>query len=314
MEEDKKVSIVILNYNNARDTIECIDSLSKIEYSDFNIIIVDNKSTDNSMEKLCQYINKQFDNSQIIKNLSNTNQLINNTFITLIQSNLNGGYGYGNNIGINYALKNNADYVMILNNDTEVKSNILNQLVNKAENTKDIGILSCKTNFYHNKNMIWFNGGSFNKCTGNITHFNFKEENIGQNNEDKEITFISGCMWFIPKKVLKEVGLINEDYFMYVEDVEYCQRVLEKEYKLFVLKDLLLFHKVGGSQNNNNFSNFTVYYKTKNSVLFFKRFIKKKHCRYLAISFFLIQYIIRLFKNKKLGSLKSLLKGCYNAF
>ena len=133
------VYIILLNYNNYQDTIECFESLNYITYQNYNIVIVDNNSPNNSMINLLKYMEEKEQKYIYYKSkeeaLSSTT---NNSFITLIQSRHNGGYGYGNNIGIKYALNNKADYVLILNNDTIVDKHFLGPLVEKCENDAKI--------------------------------------------------------------------------------------------------------------------------------------------------------------------------------
>jgi len=261
------VSIILLNYNGAEDTIACIDSLLKNLYTNYNIIIVDNNSSDNSMAEIKSYLQLKTSVFSVFNSPDEAMQSQNTQKkFTLLQTNNNNGYGYGNNIGIKYALKNSADYVLILNNDTIVNSNFLEPMVRMCEKDQDIGIVSGKIYFYDKPDTIWFNGGKFSPCTAKVEHFNFNEKDIGQT-PSEPITFISGCMWLIPKKIFNNIGFINEDYFMYVEDLEFCQRVLKKGYTLKVCGDSHILHKAG-SASGGHLSSFSVYWTARNKILF----------------------------------------------
>ena len=203
------VDIVVLNYNGFDDTVECIQSLIKIDYLNYRVVIIDNNSTDNSILEIENFIKKEsyeylfFDSyEEAINNKSQKPKF------SLIQTGCNGGYGFGNNIGIKYALANKSDYILILNNDTIVTSNFLNPMINMFYNNPQIGILGSKIYYYDNPNIIWFNGGKFSKYTSKVTHFDFNNKDSGQNTR-YPITFLTGCVWLIPRNVIKKVGLIN---------------------------------------------------------------------------------------------------------
>ena len=208
-----------------------------------------------------------------------------NIKISLIQSGFNGGYGHGNNIGIKYALNQGADYILVLNNDTIVKPNFLEPMVQMCGKDENIGIASGKIYFYDRPDTIWFNGGRLSPYTAKTEHFNFNEKDVGQI-PMQPITFISGCMWLIPKKVFEDVGFINEEYFMYVEDLEYCTRVLNAGYKLQVVTEGNVYHKVGSS-SGDRWSVFFAYWVSRNKMKFIKDF-KKGACKYTAYVYHII--------------------------
>ena len=265
MTNEPSVYIILLNYNNYKDTIECFESLQNITYKNYRIVIVDNNSPNNSMHYLREYLNRNkykyvyCDSKEMASSFTE-----NNSFTTLIQSGYNGGFGYGNNIGIKYAIKNDTDYVLILNNDTVVNKNFLEPIVNFCENNNDIGIASGKICYYDKPDTIWFNGGTFNPWTSFVKHINFKEKDIGQLPPSK-ITFITGCMMLIPKNIIKKIGLFNEEYFMYVEDLEFCYRVMQKKNKLYVCDESLIKHKVNSKKY---LSKYSAFYIGKNRIKF----------------------------------------------
>lgn len=303
-----KSSIVLLNYNSADDTIGCLQSLFRISYPNYNIVLIDNNSSDDSIEKIRQYLRSKhiyfsYLDTNPAENLTETNRL---PLITIIQSGRNGGYGFGNNIGIKYALAHCADYVLVLNNDTIVDSGFLEPLVEMCEADKKIGIASSKIYFHDSPDVLWFNGGRFLPVTAKVEHVNFKERDIGQKTP-KENTFISGCLWLIPRQVFEKVGFINEDYFMYVEDLEYCHRVLAEGYTLKVCEKSRILHKVGAS-TGGNFSEFSVFWMARNKVMFSTKFVPKI---YWPITFFYLFFLnsMRWIKQKNIVLLKAHFKG-----
>lgn len=260
------VSIILLNYKGAEDTIACLQSLQKITYSNYRIIIADNASPDDSMIQISSYLESQspddmniFDSpSKAVLNSSHPRKF------TLLQTGCNGGYGYGNNIAIKYALKMRTDYVLVLNNDTVVEPLFLEPMVKMCEEDKNIGIVSGQIFYYDKPEVFWFNGGIFNKYSGKTEHIDWGKKNIGQK-PLLDSTFITGCLWLIPKHIFDIVGFINEEYFMYVEDIEFTQRVLENGYALKVSENTRIWHKVGSS-SGAELTEFSVYWMTKNKL------------------------------------------------
>ena len=131
------VYIILVNWNGKRDTLECLESLRSISYSNFKILVVDNASNDGSVEAIRQ----QFQHVEVICNKENLR------------------FAGGNNVGILHALKNSADYVLLLNNDTVVKKNFLSELINIAESDTTIGMTCSKIYYYFDKQLLWFAGG-----------------------------------------------------------------------------------------------------------------------------------------------------------
>lgn len=306
---NKKISIILLNYNGFDDTIECFESLQKITYSNYNIVIVDNNSPDKSMDRISNYMKEKEINFTYQNYSDGLNQ--NNSFMNLIQSGSNGGYGHGNNIGIKYALSNNSDYILLLNNDTLVDKNFLAPLIKYFEDHENIGILASQIFYEDRPTIFWANGGSFNKITGKIRHININEKENGQINSSN-CTFLSGCMWFIPKKIFTEVGYINEDYFMYVEDLEFCQRVISAGYKLRVISESKIWHKVGSS-SGGELTKFSVYWRTKNYLKFMKDHIEIYYWPIHIFTNFFI-FSINIIRNKKIILIKNQLQGIKDFF
>ena len=239
----EKVFIVLLNYNGYKDTIECVNSLEKIITDNIKIIVVDNKSTDNSIEEIEKNINDK---------------------IILLRAEANDGFSAGNNIGIKYALENNADYVLLLNNDTIIEEDFLTPLVSFSNENKDCGCISCRIYYNAERNKIWFDGGDFNPLICRAKHYRFNEEKSDINGIN-EAGFISGCCMLIPTEVIKNIGFMDERYFLYVEDTEYSLRIKKGGYKLYWDSDHKIYHKV--SSTTKNISNMVQFYEIRNRLL-----------------------------------------------
>lgn len=264
-----KVSIILVNFNGDKDTIDCVESLKKISYDNYEIIIVDNNSA--NCQELEAFVN-------------------NNSDIIFLKSKENLGFSRGNNIGIKYAINNNADYVLLLNNDTTVKTDFLDELVSSATNCCECGIVSGKILFYDFPEKIWFAGGRLDLNKASIQHIKSDELN---DKKDKTITFATGCLMLIPRNVIEKVGMLSEEFFMYSEDVEYCCRVQKSNYKIIYNPNSVIYHKVGLSSGGRG-SKFSQYYRTRNDMIVLSKWATNKKKAY----FF---YILRLVKRILVG-------------
>lgn len=302
------VYVVILNFNGFKDTNECIFSVLKATYVNIRIIVIDNLSTDGSIGSITSFFNE---NNLLYTHFKSLDEAFNcpsnNNKITLIEAGENKGYGHGNNVGIKFALKNKADYIAVLNNDTLVDSDFIEPLVKACQEDENIGIASGMIYFYPEVNRIWYAGGSYSKITMTTKHFNYNLI-CPKEKESLDVSFVSGCFWFIPASVFDAVGLINENYFMYVEDVEFCHRALSAGFKLKYISDSVIYHKVGASSGRN--SEFSVYWTSKNTIRFIFECLPR---RYLLISlpYYIVRKSLSCFRCFDFAALKAHLKGVF---
>lgn len=272
-----RITIIILNYNNYNDTIECFESIDNSNADSYDIIIVDNKSTDNSYTKLFEYFKNKKNSFYEVNSLNPKEKIFEthnfNRKIILLETDYNGGYAYGNNQGIKRSNSMKSDFVLILNNDTIVTKNFLSPLVNTAQHN-NAGIIGSKINYFSNQDTIWFNGGSINSFTSEVKHFDFNKVKY-ESSDIKTVSFITGCVWLVPKKIFKEIGLLDEEYFMYFEDVDFCWRVASNGYKLLVCTDSLIYHKKNPNKTNNfNLPPSIYYLRLKNKIKFVNKNFK----------------------------------------
>lgn len=268
----KKVFIILVNYNGYKDTINCIESIKKnLDLKRYFIVVVDNCSTDES----CKYIEK-----------------INN--IKFLKSMENKGFSAGNNIGIKYALKENADYIILLNNDTIVTKNCFDKIIEIMENKKDIGIMGNKVLYYSDKNKINCYGGdiNFNRGTAILGYENSLDNDSIPDFIDAK--FICGCCMVIRKEVFEKIGYLPEDYFMYYEDVDFCLNV-SRHFKLAAYGKSKIYHKVSASTGGQA-SEFAIRWNTRNRIVFINKYCKKYPAKlffYLTRIIVIIKYILR---------------------
>jgi len=262
-----KISIIILNYNGRKDTLDCLKTVKKLEIGNSlrakaswksEIIIVDNNSSDGSVKS----IKKSFPKVKIIENKQNL------------------GFSEGNNIGIRYALKEGVDYIMLLNNDTLVKKDLLIQLSQAINKDKKNAIVSPKIYFasgyeFHKKRykkndrgkVIWYAGGRLDWNNVLASHRGVDEVDIGRYQKAKETDFATGCCILIKKEVFEKIGLLDNKYFLYWEDNDFCQRAKKAGFKVCFAPGAVIWHKNASSSGGAG-KQTSVYYQTRNRLIF----------------------------------------------
>lgn len=266
MYREPKVDIILVNYNGDKDTIDCVNSLLEIDYNNFEIVIVDNASTtQQELEKLLP------------------------SKVVYIKSKENLGFSGGNNLGIEYAVENNADYILLLNNDTVVEKSFLKELVEAAQEHIDAGILTGKILYYDKPNFVWYAGGYMNLNRARIHHDHIKEKDDFPDN-DRTVSFATGCMMMVPQNVVKEVGLLNDSFFMYSEDAEFCSRIQNAGYKIWYISNAKIYHKVSSSSGGVG-SKLSQYYRARNELYLTFHYAKHK---FIGCIFCAIRYLKRI--------------------
>jgi len=257
-----KVAIIVLNFNGAAVLRKCLASLFKVRYPNLEIIVVDNNSEDGSLEDA----RKGFSRATYIKNEENI------------------GFAAGNNVGIRFALDRLADYVLLLNNDTEVAENFLESLILLAEEDKTIGILSPLI-FKGKTKEVWFSGGEIDWLKMKSGH---RKELINQNYYQND--FITGCAMLVKKEVFSKIGLLDEDYFLYYEDADFSYRAVQSGFKLAVVAKSHVYHFEKSEDRKLN----KLYWLVFSGLIFFK----KNSALWLKPWIFSYR-IMRRIKNKK---------------
>ena len=223
---EPKVSIIILNWNGLKDTLECIESIKKSDYLNYKIILVDNASK------------------------TNEGDIVKSRFpeIELVQNKINLGFTGGSNVGMRYALTHGADYVWLLNNDTVVEANTLAELVKVAENVPNLGLISPLIYYYATKDKIQFCGSYFDKAEAKVR--NIKEICAIDDLSGKDV-----CLWgtalLVSKHVVETVGYLNEKFFAYHEDMDYSLRALSHGFINKIVPSSKIFHKHHYLDNDN---------------------------------------------------------------
>lgn len=235
-----KVGIVISNYNGWQDTLACLGSLQKQTYQGFEIVLLDDASTNDSVQRL----------DAAVKGRAN---------IVFLPQQRNLGFAAANNLGIRRALSDGADWVMLLNNDTICAPDMLEKLL---EQTPE-GAVSCpKMLFMDPPDEIWFAGGELNRKTCEVKHLGGHQKDGPEFSRQKQVNFITFCCVLLPRQAVEKIGFLDESLFMYCEDVEYCIRLADAGVEMWYLPDARLWHKAGGTAGGA----LSMYYITRNTL------------------------------------------------
>ncbi len=260
----KSIAVVILNWKQPQLTCDTINSLlnAKEKGFKFQIILVDNASPDNSLSK---FKKKYSQNSKI----------------TIIANKSNLGYAGGNNSGIKHALKKKFDLIVLLNNDVLVKDDFL---INLTKESSKFDILTPKIYFapgfeyYKNRyqpkekgKVIWAVGGQIDWNNIYCSNIGIDQVDNGQFNQiNDQIDFASGCCLMVKRKVFQKIGLLNEKYFMYLEDVDFCQQAKRNNFKIAYVPKSVIWHINSGSTSGPG--NLQNYFLTRNRIYFARKF------------------------------------------
>lgn len=279
VETEPFVVIVVLNWQQAQLTTECVKSLLALEYSNFQILIVDNGSQDGSTAVLQGLLSSR---------------------VSLVCLDQNLGYAGGNNAGIRYALEHNADYVLVLNNDTIVSPGLLTTLTRAAASDRSVAAVTPKIRYMHKPNHIWAAGGEINWWLGRARSRGRNQLDRGQFDQSADLDYATGCCILFRKSALNEIGLFNEDYFAYFEDTEWCLRAKRGGYCIRYQPDALMWHWAGASSKTNQGkintgrTTPTIYYLVTRNNLWLISDFSHGIFKLSALSTFMVRHVLPL--------------------
>lgn len=238
------VSIIILNWNGISDTLTCLNSLAALSYPNFNVIVVDNGSTDDSVLHLDKY------------NAINS--------LVLLKTGSNLGYAEGNNVGIRYALEHQADYVMLLNNDTRVAPDLIDQLTNAAQQNPNAGIFGATLFYMDNPDVVWFAGAQWN--AQNLTFDYPYQDQKFPNHLNSQTDYACGAALFFRGEIARSIGLLDARFFLVWEESDWCLRATHAGYDCIMVPTAHVWHKVGASFEGES-SPLRQYFSYRNRLL-----------------------------------------------
>jgi len=235
---DPAVAIVVLTWENYEETADCLDSLRSVDYENYRVVVVDNGSKDGSLSRL----RREHGWCEFVANDENI------------------GFARGNNVGISHALDTGADYVLLLNDDTLVEPDFLRPLVDTMERYERVAAVG-------GVNLLPDSGRVHN--AGYIFHpwLAAKSELLREpvTDEPYPVDFVQSCLILLNPEFLDEIGLLNESYFLGMEDVDLAWKARSRGWKVLVAPDSEIYHRVGETASSSPFS---VYHKTRNKLRF----------------------------------------------
>lgn len=246
-----KVSIVVLNWNGLADTLACLESLKAVDYALFDIILVDNGSTDGSVEAF----QKQYGKDPRVEILKNS---------------VNLGFAGGNNVGIRRALEKRSEYVLLLNNDTIVDKHVLIHMIRVVRGEPKMGLAGPKVCYQDDPRRLYSSFDHVNLWFISALPTTGGQIDQGQFDHLREVDNLVGCALLASAKAIREVGLLDPDYFAYYEEVDWSLRMRKAGYKVIFVPEAIVYHKGGASLGRVDTS-LIAYYKIRNLILLMRK-------------------------------------------
>lgn len=239
--------VIVLNNNRRDDTLACLHSLCQSDYKNKQVILLDNMSTDDSIE----IVEKTHPDVQIIR----------------LHENL--GYAGNNNLGIRAALDQGAEWILVLNDDTVLDPACLSLLIEAGERDEQIGILGPMVYHFDEPHIIQSAGGTLGKYWLS-THLGKDEPDRGQFEAVHEVEWISGCAILVRRELIERIGMLDANYFLYWEETEWCIRATRAGWRIFHVPQAKLWHK--GVQRDYQPKPYVTYYVTRNRFFTLTRY------------------------------------------
>lgn len=244
---ERWVVIVVLNWNGKDDTLACLRSLRQLDYPNCDIVVVDNGSTDGSVEA----IRGSFPD------------------VTILETGQNLGFVEGNNVGLRYALARGVDYALLLNNDTEVAPDFLSLLVKAAESVSQAGVAGPTIYYFDRPTTIWSAGGHIDWGRGRTCMIGLNQADQGQFGDvPHPVDFVTGCALLIKLLVIEQAGFLDSRFFAYYEEAEWCVRIARAGFQILHVPQAKVWHKISPAARDA--SPQVHYYMTRNRLLFLK--------------------------------------------
>jgi hypothetical protein len=290
-----KVVVIVLNWNGKQDTIECLESLNCVTYPNYDIVLVDNGSTDGSISSFRQRFPR----------------------IPILETGKNLGFAGGNNVGIRWGLERGADYILLLNNDTVVQADFLDELVSFAESDRRIGFAGPKIYYYNyngRKDVLACAGSEFKIWRGRLVHVGAGTVDCGQYDTVREVDYVEGSCLLARTEMINSAGLLNPDYFLYWEDTDWCIRGARAGFKAIYVPDAHVWHKVPVRTEGK--SSQAYYYFGRNVIWLVRQYASGPQRVRFALSFFLIEMwrtvLVSLVLHRSITEVRSYISGILN--
>lgn len=244
------VTIVIVNYGRVVDLLVCLESLARVTYPSFSIVVVDNGSNDGSTDAIERWGNRKIP-------------------VELIRNDINLGFARGSNQGMRHALSTGTDYVFLLNNDTVVEPDVLELLVTVAEQSDDIGMVGPKIYQYGKEDILDSAGARTITWLAQGFLLGHGKVDRGQHDNPGDLPYVTGTALLVKRVVLEKIGLMDEDYFCYFEDFDWGVKAREAGYRLLLVPGAVVHHR--GSRTAGFNSPFYMHHMVRSRIIFARK-------------------------------------------
>lgn len=244
------VAIIVLNWNNADDTLACLRSVTALDYPAecLTVIVVDNGSTDDSVARICASFPQ----------------------VMLLETGANLGYAGGNNVGVRYALEHDVEAVLILNNDIIVAPDFLQPLVDAALLSPELAIVTSAVCDMAHRDVVWALGANIDWRDGSPVRLHCGESyETWRGMPPYQVGYAAGSAMLAPRRVWEVAGLIDESYFLYYEDTDWCMGAQRAGFRVLAVPNSVVWHDVNAQQGRGSAA--VTYYMTRNSLWFLRR-------------------------------------------
>lgn len=263
MTDAPKLAVVLVNYNNEDDTIACLDTLENQTLDGVLTIVVDNDSEEGSLLKLCT----MFD------------------FPVYLENEENRGFTGGNNTGIEYALGAGADWILLLNNDTELEPKFLEEFLTAANDLPDdVGIVGPKIHTYESSD-IWSAGGVIDEWTAETGSLHETGQSVDR---PTNVDLVAGAALLVRDSVFREIGLLDDEFFIYYEETEFCARARQNGWRVMYVPVEGLYHK---ETTDHTYSAFGEYYLVRNRWIYQQK-TQPFHVRLIFWPYYIIRWVL----------------------
>ena len=244
------ICIVILNWNGTSDTLRCLDSVNRVDYQNYQAVVVDNASD----EDPTAVIQEQFADTIVLRNSKNL------------------GFTGGCNIGIDYAIAHSYDYIFLLNNDAVIDPKILSVFIEASKEHPDAGALGAKIYRYNRPDVLLHAGGVWSWRDARYLSLGLHQVDDNETWEEiKDTAFIPGCSLFIKTEIIQKIGKLNPDYFLLWEDLELGKAVQRLNYRLLIVPQAKIWHKESASFVGGLWAAHRQYFESRNQLLWIER-------------------------------------------
>jgi GT2 family glycosyltransferase len=283
------IYVNVLNYNAKSLSSETLQSLQTLTYNNWKTILVDNGSDDGSID----FLKEKF------------------PWVTVLANKKNLGFGAGHNIGIRYAIKHEAQFIFLLNNDAEVNPTLLHDLYRVMQSDSSIGVAGPKILDAKHRDRIWFAGGKLYLPLGNTRHLGVGQRDSASLSGVVDEDYQSGCAMMIRKEAITKTGLFDPSYFMYWEDVDLCLRMKRQGYRVVCVREAKVWHRVSAS-TGGHWNASKAYLKARSGVTFVRHhaplWMRWSTIPLAALIYIMVTALLARTKGQR-GLLKAYFKG-----